>query len=67
MAVESLLTLHTTPNFDPALDEPLHHEWRFIVSAAQPVKHEDQQDIKFTCNGSFWISWIASRPFAATL
>ena len=46
VVVKPLLSLFGAPDFDSLLDKPLHHEWRFIIPAAQPVKHEDKQDVE---------------------
>ena len=51
MIVKTLLALHGAPYFDILLDEPLHHKGRFIVLASQAVKHEYQQNIKFSLQG----------------
>ena len=51
MAVKPLLALHAAPDLDAALDEPFHHEGRFIVPAAQAVKHEHQKDVELPGNG----------------
>jgi hypothetical protein len=46
MVVEPLLALYGAPNLYAVLDEPFHHKGRFIVLAAQAVKHIDQQNFK---------------------
>lgn len=51
MIVKPLLSLHGAPNLDAVLHEPFHHKGRFIVPAAQAVKHEHQQDVKLALQG----------------
>ena len=47
----TLLTFAGTPNLDAVFNEPLHKERRFILSAAQTVKHEHQQHVKLLLFG----------------
>ena len=51
MAVKPLLTFFGAPYLDSVIDKPLYHKGRFVIFAAQPVKHKDQQDIKFALFG----------------
>ena len=44
--VQTLLSFAGTPDLNAMFDEPLHKERRFILSAAQTVKHEHQQHVK---------------------
>ena len=53
MGVKTLLTFHGAPDFNALLDKPLHDKRRFIVPAAQAVKHENQQNIKLAFQGHF--------------
>ena len=48
MIVKTLLAFLDAPDPDAMSNEPLHHEGRFIVAAAQTVKHENQQYIEFS-------------------
>ena len=41
----------TRPYFNILFDKPLHHKGCFIILAAQAVKHEYQQNIKFSLQG----------------
>ena len=51
MIIKPLLALHGAPYLDVLLDKPLHHKGRFVILAAQPVKHEYQQNIKPALQG----------------
>ena len=46
MSVEPLFTLFGAPDLDALLHEPLNYEGRFILTAAQPVKHKNEQHIE---------------------
>ena len=48
MIVKTQLAFLDAPDPDAMSNEPLHHEGRFIVAAAQTVKHENQQYIEFS-------------------
>ena len=47
MIVKALFPLLGTPDANAIAHEPLHHKGRFVRNATDPVKHENQQDIKF--------------------
>ena len=51
MVVKPLLTLLCAPYLDAILDEPLDDKWRLIRNPSNSVKHEHQQDIKFSLLG----------------
>ncbi len=46
MAVEALFTLPGAPDLNALLDKPLNHEGSLVIPAAQPVEHENEQNIK---------------------
>ncbi len=54
MVVKPLLAFPCAPYFDSLLGEPLYHKWRFIVTPADAVKHENQQDIELMQNGALF-------------
>ena len=47
MAFKPLFAFFYAPYPDALLDEPLYNKRGFAFYAAQPVKHKDQQNIKF--------------------
>ena len=49
--VQTLLSFAGTPDLNAMFDEPLHKERRFILPAAQTVKHEYQQHVKLLLFG----------------
>ena len=51
MSVEALLTLASTPDLDPLLNEPLYYEWCFILASPESVKHKYKQDVEFAAYG----------------
>ena len=61
MIVKALLALLCAPDLYTILGKPLHHKGRFIVLAAQPVKHEHQQDVKLPLAGVFLDDLVLSR------
>ena len=46
MGVKPLLAFLGTPHFNTVFDKPFYNKRRFVLSAAQTVKHEHQQNIK---------------------
>ena len=46
MSIKPLLSFLGTPHLNAVFDKPLHNERRFVLSAAQTVKHKHQQNIK---------------------
>ena len=54
MIVKALFPLLGTPDANAIAHEPLHHKGRFIRDTPDPVKHENQQDIKFPLLGVFF-------------
>ena len=51
MIVEPLLPLYGAPNFNAITDKPLYDKGRFVISAAETVKHIDKQNIETPGNG----------------
>ena len=49
--IQTLLTFAGTPDLNAVFDEPLHKKRRFILPAAQTVKHEHQQHVKLLLFG----------------
>ena len=49
--VEPLLPLYGAPNFNAITDKPLYDKGRFVISAAETVKHIDKQNIETPGNG----------------
>lgn len=47
MAFKPLLAFFYAPYPNALFDEPFHNKGRFAFNASQPVKHKDQQNIKF--------------------
>ena len=47
MGIKSLFPLHRAPDLDSVLHEPFNHKGRFVLLAAEAVKHEHQQNVKF--------------------
>ena len=46
VGVKPLLAFLGTPHFNTVFDKPFYNKRRFVLSAAQTVKHEHQQNIK---------------------
>ena len=63
MAVDALLTLAGTPDFDAMLYEPFHHIRRLALDAAQTVEHEHQQDVEII-SFSFGFEFLDGVAFA---
>ena len=51
--IEPLFSLAGRPNLDALLHEPLYYERRFILPAAQPVEHKNEQHIELMLCCSF--------------
>ena len=51
VGVEALLPLAGAPDLDALLNKPLHNERRLILTPAQAVEHENQQDVEFALDG----------------
>ena len=49
--VEPLLPFYGAPNFNAITDKPLYDKGRFVISAAETVKHIDKQNIETPGNG----------------
>lgn len=49
MAVKSLFAFFSAPDLDAVFHEPLNDERRFVITAADTVKHEYEQNVKLLC------------------
>ncbi|OCN01989.1 hypothetical protein A7X67_04335 [Clostridium sp. W14A] len=47
MRIKTLLPFLGAPDFNAVVYEPFHDKRCFVLAASQPVKHEDQKNIKF--------------------
>ena len=53
VVIKALFALLGAPDPDAVLDEPLHYKGRFVCDPSNAVKHEHQQNIKFSLFGVF--------------